>query len=249
MLKTAARLALLCTLLCALPASGQTPAAQVSGPAEALAWRGFQACLQVSRGVSLDKAAAEAGFLKDADQDWVAEAAGRTLTIVLASPPAPPGAKSCVVVSRGPLADHAGFGKRIGGWAGKEGLAGPKTGVTAGGGQALNYATDVDAIITNVLDGNGRRQPGPITPAMFGHDPGVRGYGHDPARARQLLAEELLEGPMVPQPGQRIGFRRRQGPLVEPGVFDRQARLVGAHHQQPHLLPLKNCMNCITPCS
>lgn len=140
MLKTAARLALLCSLLCALPASAQTPAAVKSGPAEALAWRGFQACLQISRGASLDKAAAEAGFAKN-DKDWTAEIAERTLTIALATPPAPPGAKSCVVVSRGPLADHAGFGKRIAGWAGKEGLTGPDAGVTAGGGQSVHYAT------------------------------------------------------------------------------------------------------------
>ena len=55
--------------------------------------------------------------------------------------------------------------------------------------QALNYATDVDAIITNVLEGNGRRTPGPFTPLMFGYDPSVKGYSYDPARARQLLAE------------------------------------------------------------
>jgi peptide/nickel transport system substrate-binding protein len=55
--------------------------------------------------------------------------------------------------------------------------------------QALNYATDVDAIIKNVLDGNGRRLEGPLTPQMFGFDPSVRGYSHDPAKARRLLAE------------------------------------------------------------
>jgi peptide/nickel transport system substrate-binding protein len=55
--------------------------------------------------------------------------------------------------------------------------------------QALNHATDVDALIKNVLDGNGRRLEGPFTPQMFGFDPGVRGYSHDPARARRLLAE------------------------------------------------------------
>lgn len=139
MLKTAARFALLCALLCALPASAQTPAA-TSGPAEALAWRGFQACLQISRGASLDKAAAEAGFVKD-DKGWAAEIVDHTLTIELVSPPAPPGSRGCAVVSRGPLADHAGFGKRIGAWAVKEGLEGPESGVTAGGGQTLNYAT------------------------------------------------------------------------------------------------------------
>jgi peptide/nickel transport system substrate-binding protein len=55
--------------------------------------------------------------------------------------------------------------------------------------QAMNYASDVDTLIRTVLDGNGRRQDGPFTPAMFGHDPGVKGYRPDPARARQLLAE------------------------------------------------------------
>jgi peptide/nickel transport system substrate-binding protein len=55
--------------------------------------------------------------------------------------------------------------------------------------QALNYASDVDTIVRTVLDGNGRRLEGPFTPAMFGYDGGVKGYRHDPARARQLLAE------------------------------------------------------------
>ncbi len=55
--------------------------------------------------------------------------------------------------------------------------------------QALNHATDVDGIIKNVLDGNGRRLEGPLTPRMFGFDPSVKGYAHDPARARRLLAE------------------------------------------------------------
>ncbi len=55
--------------------------------------------------------------------------------------------------------------------------------------QALNYATDVDAIIKNVLEGNGRRSVGPFTPLMFGYDPSVKGYSHDPAKAKRLLAE------------------------------------------------------------
>jgi peptide/nickel transport system substrate-binding protein len=55
--------------------------------------------------------------------------------------------------------------------------------------QALNHATDVDAIIKTVLEGNGRRTEGPLTPSMFGYDPGVKGYPYDPAKARRLLAE------------------------------------------------------------
>jgi hypothetical protein len=140
MLKTAARLVLLCALLAAWPASARTPAATVAGPAEALAWRAFQACLAVSRGATLDTAAAQAGFLKD-EQGWVAEIGERTLTLDLATPPAPPGARACVMVARGPLADHAGFGKRLDAWALKEGYALAVRGETPGGGQSARYAT------------------------------------------------------------------------------------------------------------
>jgi peptide/nickel transport system substrate-binding protein len=55
--------------------------------------------------------------------------------------------------------------------------------------QAMNYATDVDAIIKNVLDGNGRRLDGPYTPNVFGYDASIKGYRPDAARARRLLAE------------------------------------------------------------
>ena len=69
--------------------------------------------------------------------------------------------------------------------------------------QALNHATDVDAIVRTVLDGNARKQAGPFTPGTFGYDASVKGYAHDPARARKLLAEAgypdgvevTLEGP------------------------------------------------------
>ncbi len=146
MLKPLARALAACVVLAALPAgaqapapSGPPPAATVAGPAEGLAWRGFQACLAIARGVPLDKAAAEAGFLKDAT-GWVAEIGERTLTLELATPPSPPGAKGCVVVSRGPLAAHAGFNKRVAAWAAREGFAAPQSGVTAGGGQTEQYA-------------------------------------------------------------------------------------------------------------
>jgi peptide/nickel transport system substrate-binding protein len=55
--------------------------------------------------------------------------------------------------------------------------------------QALNYATDVDAIIKNVLDGNARRLDGPYTSNVFGYDASVKGYRPDAARARRLLAD------------------------------------------------------------
>ena len=40
-----------------------------------------------------------------------------------------------------------------------------------------------------MLEGNGRRQDGPFTASMFGHDASVKGYRHDPQKARQLLSE------------------------------------------------------------
>src|SRR5215471_16234378 len=49
--------------------------------------------------------------------------------------------------------------------------------------QALNYATDVDAIIKSVLEGNGRRLDGPLAPQMFGYDASVKGYTPDPGKA------------------------------------------------------------------
>ncbi|HRD29707.1 MAG TPA: hypothetical protein PLO65_15505, partial [Caulobacter sp.] len=54
---------------------------------------------------------------------------------------APPGARACVMVARGPLADHAGFGKRLDAWALKEGYAPAVRGETPGGGQSARYAT------------------------------------------------------------------------------------------------------------
>jgi peptide/nickel transport system substrate-binding protein len=60
--------------------------------------------------------------------------------------------------------------------------------------QALNYASDVETIVRTVLDGNGRRLEGPFTSGVFGHDASVKGYGHDPAKARQLLAEAGYPG-------------------------------------------------------
>ena len=73
--------------------------------------------------------------------------------------------------------------------------------------QALNYATDVDALVKSVLDGNGRRMDGPFTPHMFGFDLSVKGYGPDPARARRLLAEAGYPD------GLEISWKRRRGAI------------------------------------
>ena len=121
--------------------------------------------------------------------------------------------------------------------------------------QALNYATDVDAIVKNVLDGSGRRLEGPFSPQMFGYDPTVKGYAHDPARARRLLAEAgypdgldiVLDAPAGRYQGdkeiaealggqwQRAGFRPKVQ-LAEWGAYFK--RYLGKQFQDAYLLGL-----------
>jgi peptide/nickel transport system substrate-binding protein len=119
--------------------------------------------------------------------------------------------------------------------------------------QALNYATDVDAIVKNVLDGNGRRLEGPLTPIVFGYDATVKGYRPDPARARQLLTEAgyadgldiTLEAPAGRYQGDkevaealggqwaRAGFRPRVQ-VAEWGAYFK--RYLGKQFQDAYLL-------------
>jgi len=121
--------------------------------------------------------------------------------------------------------------------------------------QALNHATDVDAIVKNVLEGNGRRLEGPLTPQMFGYDASVKGYPHDPARARKLLAEAgypdgleiTLESPAGRYQGdkeiaealggqwQKAGFRPRVQ-VAEWGAYFK--RYLGKQFQDAYLLGL-----------
>ena len=119
--------------------------------------------------------------------------------------------------------------------------------------QALNYATDVDAIIKNVLDGNGRRLDGPYTPNVFGYDSSVKGYRPDAARARRLLAdagypdglEITLESPAGRYQGdkevaealggqwQKAGFRPKVQ-VAEWGAYFK--RYLGRQFQDAYLL-------------
>jgi len=121
--------------------------------------------------------------------------------------------------------------------------------------QALNHATDVDALVKSVLDGNGRRMTGPFTPQMFGFDPSVKGYGPDPARARRLLAdagypdgvEITLEAPAGRYQGdkeiaealggqwQKAGFKPRVQ-VAEWGAYFK--RYLGKQFQDAYLLGL-----------
>src|SRR5262244_2157040 len=125
--------------------------------------------------------------------------------------------------------------------------------------QALNYATDVDAIVKNVLEGNGRRLEGPLTPQMFGYDGSVKGYSPDPARARRLLAEAgypdgleiVLDSPAGRYQGdkeiaealggqwQRAGFKPKVQ-VAEWGAYFK--RYLGKQFQDAYMLGLGGAM-------
>jgi peptide/nickel transport system substrate-binding protein len=55
--------------------------------------------------------------------------------------------------------------------------------------QALNYATDIDTIITTIMQGNAYRLAGALGPGLAGYDPELEPYAYDPDKARELLAE------------------------------------------------------------
>ncbi len=55
--------------------------------------------------------------------------------------------------------------------------------------QAMNYAVDVDALVTHVLEGRAYRANGPIGPDHVGYSPEVKPYSYDLAKARSLLAQ------------------------------------------------------------
>jgi glutathione transport system substrate-binding protein len=55
--------------------------------------------------------------------------------------------------------------------------------------QALNYATDRDALVKTLLYGYATPANSPLAPVTFGYDPTCPGYPHDVAKARDLLAQ------------------------------------------------------------
>jgi peptide/nickel transport system substrate-binding protein/oligopeptide transport system substrate-binding protein len=60
--------------------------------------------------------------------------------------------------------------------------------------QAFNYAVDKDYICRVLQEGKDIPQTGVLPPGIPGHNPSLRGYPYDPARARQLLAEAGYPG-------------------------------------------------------
>jgi peptide/nickel transport system substrate-binding protein len=55
--------------------------------------------------------------------------------------------------------------------------------------QAVNYAINKELINKALFDGKGIICPGPISPRTFGHDPNLKPYPYDPAKAKALLKE------------------------------------------------------------
>ncbi len=53
--------------------------------------------------------------------------------------------------------------------------------------QALNYATDRQALVTTLLRGYGQPATSPLAPADFGYDPATPGYAYDVNKAKALL--------------------------------------------------------------
>lgn len=55
--------------------------------------------------------------------------------------------------------------------------------------QAFNYAVNKEAIVREITKMGSLTATGVLPPGMPGHDPDLRGYYYNPAKARQLLAE------------------------------------------------------------
>jgi dipeptide transport system substrate-binding protein len=58
--------------------------------------------------------------------------------------------------------------------------------------QALNYATNKDAILKAVYQGNGQVAKNPIPPILWGYNDAIKDYPYDPAKAKELLAQAGL---------------------------------------------------------
>ena len=63
--------------------------------------------------------------------------------------------------------------------------------------QAVNYAVNVERMIAEAVNGAATPLTGPLTPLHFGHDPAVKAYPYDPAKARELLEQSGVGNKLV----------------------------------------------------
>ena len=72
--------------------------------------------------------------------------------------------------------------------------------------QAINYAINKEALVKALFEGKTTVLDGQmVTPDYFGHDPALKAYPYDPAKAKQLLAEAGLPA------GFQVGFDSPSG--------------------------------------
>ncbi len=130
------------------------------GPAEALGWRSFQACVAISKGTPLAKAATEAGYRLEGDA-WVADVDGRRFVLLTQPFQSLPNGRACLVVVRGPLADHDGFAKRLGDWAVKDGFSDMGASTTPSGGKTVQYGdgTNLRLLLVALFPDGNPEQP------------------------------------------------------------------------------------------
>ena len=55
--------------------------------------------------------------------------------------------------------------------------------------QALNYATNKEAILKAVYQGTGKVAKNPIPPILWSYNNSIKDYPYDPAKAKELLAQ------------------------------------------------------------
>src|SRR4029079_5952539 len=97
--------------------------------------------------------------------------------------------------------------------------------------QALNLATNKDAILKSVYQGQGQVAKNPIPPILWGYNDAVKDYPYDPAKGKEVL----------PQPGYRNGFEVELWslPVTRPYNPDgkRMAELIQADWEQIGVTP------------
>lgn len=93
--------------------------------------------------------------------------------------------------------------------------------------QALVHAVDRRAIVEEVAQGRFTLARGVLPPGTLGYNPALRGYAHDPERARQLLAEAGHPGGRGLAPVPVWSSVRTEGVLREHELMRRDAAAVG----------------------